>query len=286
MFSTEFPNSLKFFLPSDRKYQIILAGCGGTGSWLAPAIARTARWLSDRGKEVMVTFVDPDQVEEKNVYRQNFCSAEIGRNKAETLACRYGTAWGIEIGAIPYTLSDHCIAHDNGLTLICGCLDRESARKDIKRIIRLRSRFYWLDSGNSQSSGQVLFGGPDIKEPDPFVIKGMCTWLPLPAKQHPELVMVVSTPADPSTPSTSSGIGNSPSAGSLTTGPEMSCAEMVLRDAQGMAINQRMAAEMADYLVRLLVTKDLRKYATYIDLESGTCQSKYITKEGVEIWMK
>ena len=60
------------------------------------------------GKTVGVYFVDPDVVEHKNCYRQNFCEAEIGRNKAESMAFRYGLAWGIEISAYkplyPYLL--------------------------------------------------------------------------------------------------------------------------------------------------------------------------------------
>jgi hypothetical protein len=56
---------------------------------------------------------------------------------------------------------------------------------------------------------------------------------------------------------------------------------MAMRDSQGMAINQRIAAEASDYLVRLLLTKDLCKYATYIDLASGSTKSKYILPEEV-----
>jgi hypothetical protein len=89
--------------------------------------------------------------------------------------------------------------------------------------------------------------------------------LPLPGVVHPELIE--------NQPEFQ---GKSP----LTyVEPVLSCAEIALQDSQGLAINQRMAAEAADYLVRMLITKDLRKYATYIDLESGTTQSKYITEK-------
>ena len=33
-------------------------------------------------KTVVVGFVNPDDIEEKNTYRQNFCKAEVGCNKA------------------------------------------------------------------------------------------------------------------------------------------------------------------------------------------------------------
>ena len=87
-----------------RSLSITLVGCGGTGSWLAPAIARIARVLLDAGepdRRVSVTFVDPDTVEQKNLARQNFCAAELGANKARALALRYGAAWGLDIKAVP-----------------------------------------------------------------------------------------------------------------------------------------------------------------------------------------
>jgi len=55
---------------------------------------------------VRLAFWDYDAVEEKNIFRQNFCEAEIGTNKAETLARRYGLAWGIEIIAVPTLIKE------------------------------------------------------------------------------------------------------------------------------------------------------------------------------------
>jgi hypothetical protein len=34
----------------------------------------------------------------------------------------------------------------------------------------------------------------------------------------------------------------------------------------------------------MLITRDLRKYATYIDLESGVSRSNYITEKGMQ-WL-
>jgi hypothetical protein len=45
-------------------------------------------------------FVDPDRVESANVFCQCFCDAEIGLNKAKTLALRYSRAWKMEVPAI------------------------------------------------------------------------------------------------------------------------------------------------------------------------------------------
>src|SRR3954451_23564354 len=71
---------------------IMLVGCGGTGSWLAPRIAPIARVLIESGKPTTLSFIDPDIIEKANVYRQNFCDAEIGYHKSRVLALRYGAA--------------------------------------------------------------------------------------------------------------------------------------------------------------------------------------------------
>jgi hypothetical protein len=62
----------------------------------------------------------------------------------------------------------------------------------------------------------------------------------------------------------------------------LSCEEMALANAQSLMINQRVAAEAADYLLRLLVTGGLKKFQTFIDLPSGTTKSTYITQENIE----
>lgn len=61
---------------------IYIIGCGGVGSWLAPALAL----LTSPGN---ITLVDMDILEEKNLDRQLFKPEDIGRSKAEALAERY-----------------------------------------------------------------------------------------------------------------------------------------------------------------------------------------------------
>ncbi len=73
-------------LPLYEQLEFYLIGCGGTGSWLAPSLCRLVRTLNEKGKATSLIFIAPDIVEQKNVLRQNFCDAEIGLNKAQTLA--------------------------------------------------------------------------------------------------------------------------------------------------------------------------------------------------------
>jgi hypothetical protein len=62
---------------------IYIIGCGGVGSWLAPALCLLA-------KPINVTLVDGDTLEHKNLNRQLFDESHIGMNKAVALGEKYG----------------------------------------------------------------------------------------------------------------------------------------------------------------------------------------------------
>jgi PRTRC genetic system ThiF family protein len=250
----------KLLLPSASTINLTLVGCGGTGSWLAQGVVRVARLLIEKfQREVTVTFVDPDVIEEKNIYRQNFCQAEIGQNKAMSLAWRFSAAWGIQIMAMPHPFKAG-VLRNGDLAVIIGCVDNAAARQEIRNDVQHNTRTWWLDCGNHQAAGQVVVGcGSRVK--NPFQLPGFCSWLPLPSERHPDLLeaKIEETRLDIS---------------------RMSCADLAMLDSQGLAINQRIAAEATDYLVRMLLTKDLQKWGTYIDLASGVTRSKYIVEEG------
>ena len=262
LLNMEYLSARTLIIQDSDTVNLVMVGCGGTGSWLAPAVSRVGRLLRDsRGVDVHIYFVDPDLVEEKNVYRQNFSNAEIGESKAFALAFRYGLSWGMPIIANPRRLEDvkQWLPGGYGQTTVyLGCVDRASARQGIHDL--LLDGAWWIDCGNEAENGQVLIGCKGEMPKEPFKLPGYCSWLPLPTLQHPELLQ-----------------------GSEQIGSDqgLSCAELAMQDSQGMAINQRMAAEAADYLVRLLITRNLQKMATYIDLASGVSRSTYITEQAV-----
>jgi len=254
----DYARARKLLLPAERSVNLALIGCGGTGSWLAPTVARVGRLLMEKfDKEVNIVFCDPDRVEEKNIYRQNFCAAEIGENKAETLAYRYGLAWGREIQASPQAFArDIFRASYRSTTVLIGCVDTPEARRSIAKAGQ-----WWLDCGNHKNSGQVLLGNGKERPDDPFSLPGYCSWLPSPALQRPELL--VDEPTGP------------------VSAANLSCADLALLDSQSLSINQRIAAEAGDFLIRMLITKDLQRMAAYIDLAAGSARSVYITEENI-----
>jgi PRTRC genetic system ThiF family protein len=266
-----------------KQINVVMVGLGGTGSWLAPHAARITRMLLDRGKQARLIFIDHDIVEAANVERQNFCLAEVGYHKARVLALRYGLPWGLDIAVynesfkyINYTVNQPKLdLYGWGkMTVFIGCVDNAAARKSLSNTIRNNPnnkelpKVFWLDCGNTKDNGQVLLGTVSGEDNTgalayAFDLPGVCTNLPGPDMQDPSLLVA--------RPEELAGASDS-----------LSCEAMAAANAQSMMINQRVAAEAADYLLRLLVTGGLKKFQTFIDLPSGTSRSTYITPTGIE----
>lgn len=249
----------RLLMPQKASLKVAVIGCGGTGSWLVPHIVRLARLAKDAAegpRQVQVDLWDPDTVEEKNIYRQNFSAAEIGLNKAIALAFRYGTAWGVEVRAHPISFEGK-----GSPDVIVGCVDNHLARRAIHKLyFDDRIGPAWIDCGNAADSGQVLIGNSLHRPELAFPVGDVCVALPLPTVQHPELLQPAPPDQHPFL-------------------ELMSCAEQALYGNQGLTVNAKIAAEAADYFYRLVIQGNLRKYATYFDLVSGATASRYITPD-------
>ncbi len=266
-----YANACKLLLPTFHHVHLIQVGAGGTGSWLFPHVVRVARLLIEKFHiSAEVLLIDGDQVEAKNVFRQNFCDAEIGRNKAQTLALRYGAAWGVEVTAVPRFLDETFLPPNlegwiGELEVWIGCVDNHLARRSIASLVRPvdshgGARSWWLDCGNGESTGQVLLGCQPVST-DPFVLPGFCAALPLPTVQHPEL-LEIEIPVQ-----------------NVQDKQQRPCADLAMMDEQGLSINPVIASLAANFLSRMLLTRDLMTFATYVDLSASVVRSKYITTE-------
>ena len=242
------------------RLHLIQVGCGGTGAHLASHTARIGRECRAHYEEVRITFYDHDTIEPKNIRRQQFCEAEVGYNKAEVLAYRLNTGWGLEIEAVPhkFTTKSLTFSHNDTLTILLGCVDNAAARKALHRALTPSSfspgQTWWLDAGCTYAQAQVLIG--NTTDPDrlrhSFDLPGICQSLPSPGWLHPELL--------------------SPSKDDLMP-TRQTCADRAPNEPQSLTINALAAAHMADYLLRLLLTHDLRRYATYLDMNTGSVRS-------------
>jgi PRTRC genetic system ThiF family protein len=261
--------------------RLVLVGCGGNGSWLAPHLARrawqlnrtwqqlAAQHLDNPGRfrrEIQLVFVDPDVVEMKNIEaRQNFSPADVGLPKAQVLAARYALAYGLPIRPIvaPFDVAALQGSQYGGAVetlLLVGCVDNAKARQSINAALarNVGARWptvWWLDAGNSRAAGQVILGNTASVERLAGALQGaVCSRLPSPALVEPGL-LVPKEDEDEST-----GVAN------------LSCEELALADQQSPVINPHMAVWLDTYIHGLLYG-GLKLCATYVSLDVGTVRS-------------
>jgi PRTRC genetic system ThiF family protein len=250
-------------LPLLKEVSIHLVGAGGSGSWLAPHLARIAKLLEEvHHLNVRLVFWDSDIVEQKNIYRQNFCEAEIGVNKAQTLARRFGHAWGMEVISVgaPFTresLYRNNLAQrygSNEIHILVSCVDNNKARQEIVKCCHEMNYAWWMDTGNLKTAGQVAIGRLlQERESSPLRFPSKTTWLPLPSEQFPGILLPENEPVKEKVDYSG-----------------MSCADIALVDEQGLSINHAVASTAAAMLMKLLVTQDLQHHCAYVSTEAGT----------------
>ena len=152
--------------------KIVMLGAGGTGGYIAPHLYRLLHTLD---RSVQVIIADGDIVEEKNLVRQNFIFADLGKNKAQVLAERYATAFGMEVQYIPEFIENedrlselieppHYYAENNsyqyktGYSILIGAVDNNRSRSLCHQVFQKAENLIYIDSGNGEFTGQVVCG--------------------------------------------------------------------------------------------------------------------------------
>lgn len=248
--------------------RVYLVGCGGTGSFLVPHLCRIANFLHSTGRTITITLVDFDRIEEKNLWRQNFCPAELGYNKAQALARRYKTMFPkLNLGVVEHYVEQVSL---NGAfpTLIIGCVDNPRARKNIEELMIAHSSLlahnlsrepcWWIDCGNSYTYGQVAIGNWYSVELDDYILEpATCVRLPLPSIQYPQLLKQNQEPEN------------------------VSCAELAMLNGQSLNINSHMAI-VASEMVHQLLNSQLKRMQVEIDIFRGSMKSTFIAQENID----
>ena len=149
-----------------------MLGAGGTGGHIAPHLYRLLHTLN---RPVKVIIADGDIVEQKNLVRQNFVSADLGRNKAQVLAERYASAFGMEVQYIPdfiesedklmelvkpitYSIGSYIYQRAEGISILIGAVDNNRSRQLCHQVFKKSDNLIYIDSGNGEHSGQVVCG--------------------------------------------------------------------------------------------------------------------------------
>lgn len=168
-----------YLLNPQHPVTVNLIGVGGTGSQVLTNLARldaTLRALNHPG--LFVTVYDPDIVTESNIGRQLFSSSDFGLNKSQCIVTRLNHFFGNDWCAVPqmYPTNLHNITKDNLANITITCTDNVKSRLDMWKVLKgvpdreyrdYRAPLYWMDFGNTQTSGQVVLGTvpKKIKQP-------------------------------------------------------------------------------------------------------------------------
>lgn len=159
---------------------VVVVGCGGTGSRLIPPLAQLMK-SSTMLIDPELVLVDFDEVEPKNLSRQNFVSRDVGKNKAVALAERYSKAYDLKITALTVAMGSP--EYEEALTLFnlkqrlqgpalyIICVDNAAARRQILgQGLRIQrpSQFdsIVIDCGNEDIFGQVSIWTTGKVSPD------------------------------------------------------------------------------------------------------------------------
>jgi hypothetical protein len=157
---------------------LVLIGVGGTGGYVAQFLARLLYSLAySRAAHDLpptLTLIDGDAVEERNLLRQHFLAADIGANKAERLATRFGSLYALPIFAVPeyLTTPNDVLAlvpyrpqpttpvptwvpqeewpswGPSSVPLIITAVDNHATRRLVAAAFHRMADLIWIDAGN------------------------------------------------------------------------------------------------------------------------------------------
>lgn len=251
---------IPYLVPPNQPIQIGLVGCGGTGSHLAVALARMAYHVREHGgPPLRLSFIDGDHVEARNIGRQLFAGAELGYNKAQTLAERLNAAFGLDIIAVPEmataALLDELAPPYQTIGILVGAVDTASGRRALHEALARSAWRLWLDVGNEHDWGKVLLGTATEQRQlfGALSLGGLCTALPAASLRYPHLLDEHAAP------------------------PLGDCATDMRDGLQSLMINQAMAAIAAQYLHQLVSARRIISFETALDLANLTMTSTPIT---------
>lgn len=239
--------SYKLSLDINGNYKIVVAGCGGTGGFVAEGLCRLPETA-----EYDILLVDHDRVEPHNLRRQNFYKGDVGKFKSQVLAERLAKNYGrtIAYSVLPYNRELMSESFSGSLRairqgIIIGCVDSPTSRQ---AMTKLHWGDWWIDAGNDFHAGQVLIGNRATSE---GISQGFDETtqkvyrLPAPNLQLPSLLIPSTKPE-----------------------PQRDCAQAI-EEGQSPVINQAMATLVLNFMYKFL-RQELTWMGAYIDLEAGS----------------
>ena len=157
-----------YLLNPTHEITVALIGAGGTGSQVLTCLGRLDATLVALGHPgLFVTVYDPDVVTPSNMGRQLFTQQDVGLNKASCLVTRNNRFFGTDWDAVP------AVYDGQPANIAITCTDNIASRLYVQHVWKMSTDmdtpyekcFYWLDFGNTRTTGQAILGSTDIRQP-------------------------------------------------------------------------------------------------------------------------
>jgi PRTRC genetic system ThiF family protein len=158
-----------YLLNPQHEITIVLIGAGGTGSLVLTSLGRintALRAFNHPG--LFVTMYDPDIVTPANMGRQLFTEQDAGLNKASCLITRINRFFGTDWSSVSEKYDGQ------PANIVITCTDNIESRLHVQEVFHIKpdrnihsyEKFiYWMDFGNTRTTGQVILGSVEIKQP-------------------------------------------------------------------------------------------------------------------------
>ena len=233
-------------------WRIAVVGAGGTGSALMPRLMQLHFAMKETGHPggLHVTLYDDDIVSQSNIGRQCFFPQDVGQYKSTLIVNRLNQCWGTNWEAVPKKVKK---SDKINVDIIIGCVDSRKGRAAILGSVS-SYHCYYIDSGNSENSGQVVIGE---------LVKQVRKAIRLPhvADLFPDMVDASLDAKDDK--------------------PSCSVAEALTK--QSLVINNTMANEIYNLLWMLFRNAKLNYSGKFVNLETGV--SRPIALD-TEVWKR
>ena len=167
----------RYLLNPRHPVTVFVIGAGGTGSQVITNLARMSMALQALGHPGLhVTVFDPDTVSQANIGRQLFSETELGLNKAVSLVTRINRFFGYAWTAEPKCFPTKKFSGYDTANIFITCTDNIRSRLTLWKFLKKVRKenfsdhsapIYWMDFGNTQTTGQVVLGTvpKKIKQP-------------------------------------------------------------------------------------------------------------------------
>jgi len=219
--------------------RVAVAGVGGSGSEIVSGLVNLHHALEAFGYGGLEVWAfDPDTVSIANIVRQRYTVADLGRPKAETLIHRVNMACGFAWHGLNEPFAGD-VARQSW-DLVISAVDTRKARRALHKAAfsgGFRAWKFWLDVGNTETTGQAILGTPRNAK------RALTYALPCATQVHPEL-MDVALPDD----------------------ERPSCSAIEALSRQDLFVSKRVALAGLDLLWELFHEKQLRHHGVYFDL--------------------